>query len=180
MSIVANGSSMAAHPFHLPKEEQQMPRIWRIALVVVAIAAFSSFVSKAIAQSSVYYVKETSHKANVEILAISSSIHVGSGSQEIYLADVSFQKGAPQMAKLVDQYPANGYPVRHALLREHRALQMGLIRHEQCDVKRREFFLPNDPDMVLDAKVRAELEDHAETIIHCYRVVHDATRLAKK
>ena len=85
-----------------------MPLTRRMALVVVAIAAFTSSVSKTIAQSSVYYVKETSHRANVDILAISSSIHLSSGSQEIYLANISFQKAAPQLAKLVDQYPANG------------------------------------------------------------------------
>ena len=69
--------------------------------------------------------------------------------------------------------------MRQALLREHRTLQMELIRYEQCDVKAQEFFLPNDPDMVFDANVRTELNG-AETIIPCYRVVHDATRLAKK
>lgn len=156
-----------------------MPLTRRMAFVI-AIAVFSAYGAKTFAQSSVYYVKESAHRADVNILAISSSVHLGSGSQEVYLADVSFQKGAPQLAKLVDMYSANGYPVRQALLREHRALQMELIRQEQCDVKGREFFLPSDPDMAFDLNVRVELKDRAEATIPCFLVIHDATRLAKK
>lgn len=140
----------------------------------------SSSSLKAIAQSSAYYSKEVEHNATVGILAISSSIHIGSGNQEIYLADISFRGIEHQLAKLVDVYSVNGYPVRLPLLRERRLLRMRLMRHEQCDVKGQLFFLSDDPAMVFDLSIHAQLKNHAEDVIPCYAVGHDATRLAKR
>lgn len=155
-----------------------MQLMWKIASVLFTIAIFPSG-PKAMSQSSAYYVKAVAHKAAVDILIVSSSVHINSGSQEIYLANVSFQNGTSHLAKLIDRYSSTGYPVRHVLLREHRILKMQLVRNEQCDVKKHEFFLPNDPEMFFDANVRAELKEYAEEMIPCYTVVHNATRLAK-
>lgn len=135
-----------------------MLAIWRTTFLIVAIAVFAPG-SKAMGQSSAFYSKEVKHNATVKILAVSSSIHIGSGSQEIYLANISFSKIDHQLAELVDRYSANGYPVRHSLLREHRTLKMLLIRREQCDVNGQELFLPDNPEMIFDTKVRTELKN---------------------
>lgn len=132
------------------------------------------------AQNPVYYNKDIAHKAIVSILAISSSVHASSGSQEIYLADISFRGTEHQLAKLVDLYPAYGYGVRTSLLRDHRKFRMRLARHEQCDVKGKQFFLSDDPNMVFNLSTRTELANHAEDVIPCYRITHSATHLMKK
>src|SRR5665213_2905066 len=113
-------------------------------------------------QNPVYYNKDIRQKAIVSILAISSSVHTSSGSQEIYLADISSRGTEHQLAKLVDLYPAYGYEVRTSLLRDRRKFRMRLVRHEQCDVKGKQFFLSDDPNMVFNPSIRTELTNHAD------------------
>lgn len=97
-----------------------------IAIVLFAMLLFSSSRETTV-QNPVYYNKDIAHKAIVSILAISSSVHTSSGSQEIYFADVSLRGTEHQLAKLVDLYPAYGYAMRPSLLRERRKLGIRLV-----------------------------------------------------
>lgn len=149
---------------------------WKVILILLTIVITSS-TQIGTTQNPVYYEKQVEQKATVSILAISSSIHFASGRQETYLADVLFKGNKHQLAKLVDLYPPDGYPVRLSLLHKRLALRMRLARHEQCDANAQEFFLSDDPGAIFDLSIRAQLASYADDAIPCYKVVHKATRL---
>lgn len=143
------------------------------------VIAFFLFPLMGRPQNPIYHTKLTKQYASVVILATSSSVHIGSGNQEIYLAEISIHGAEQQLAKLVDRYSVVDYPVRASLLREHRTLKMHLIRHERCDVEEQNFFLPRNPKMIFDESAQSKLKENAAWVIPCYLVVHEDTRLAK-
>jgi hypothetical protein len=128
---------------------------------------------------SVYQALETPHSATVSILAISSSIHRGSGNQEIYIADLVSAKGEHQLIKLVDAYPSSGDPISVSALRKRPSLTMKLRHDSQCDVAGKLFFLPMDDHNIFDGSIREQLAQHGEDILPCFQVEHQFTRLKK-
>jgi hypothetical protein len=156
-----------------------MLSIWRssIALGLFVIAA-NTYIG---AQNSVYISATNEQKATVGVLAISSSVHTGAGgNQEIYLADVTVKGSSHQLAKLVDVYPSIDFPIQRSLLAERHPLQMTLIRDSQCNTTGQKFFLRSDDANIFDASTRRTLHDNATETIPCFRVLHNATRLAKQ
>ena len=66
----------------------------------------------AFTENPVYDFAAKQQKAQVSILAISSSIHQSSANQEIYLADIQIKETADQIVKLVDTYSSIGIPIQ--------------------------------------------------------------------
>lgn len=129
-------------------------------------------------QSTAFTHNLKSVSVHAKILARSTSVRqIFAGNEDVYLADI-LVNGQHKMAKLVDSYPDAGSPVRSDLLADLHPLRMKLVRDFECDVKGSTFFLGRD-SLIFDPAVRDDLNSHASEIIPCYRVDHDATRLAK-
>ena len=114
-------------------------------------------------------------KAQVSILAISSSIHQSSANQEIYLADIQIKETADQIVKLVDTYSSIGIPIQRAVLADRRLLHMTLIRNPACDATGQIFFLAPGDSNIFNTSTQSVLNDQATGKIPCFNVVHDAT-----
>jgi hypothetical protein len=132
----------------------------------------------AIAQNPVYDYVAKQQRADVAILAISSSIHPAWGTgQEVYLANIRLKGNPIQLVKLVDTYPPDRLPILRSILIEQHLLQMTLIRNPQCDSTGLNFFLGSSETNIFNANTRTTLNDHPTEMILCFNVVHDATRL---
>jgi hypothetical protein len=151
-------------------------RFWTCVLLVAFAVVGESFVS---AQNPAYDFRVKPQTYAVGILAISTSVHQGSGNQEVYLADVSHKGNTHQLAKLVDTYPSSGRPILRLVLAERHLLQMTLIRNPECDSTGQGFFLGTSDSNIFDAETRRTLQDHSSETIPCFTVVHEATRLTK-
>lgn len=132
------------------------------------------------AQNPVFTTPTRKLTAKVSIMAISTAVHQEfAGNQDTYLADVTLKDGH-QTARLIDLYSGNGSPIRRSILVERKQLVMHLIRKPSCDLPTANFFLGRTDYDVFDAGSRTLLDSSpADTIIPCYLVVHDKTRLAK-
>jgi hypothetical protein len=135
--------------------------------------------SNVFSQNPVYDVRAKPQHAAVQILAISTSIRLGSGNQEVYLAEVTLKNQQRQLAKLVDAYASNGTPIQRSILLERHPLRMLLTRTPDCDGSGRAFFLPGDDSALFNKDVRSLLQQNASENIPCYTVRHEDTRLAK-
>lgn len=151
-------------------------RNWTCIILIALAAVTESFAS---AQNPVYDFQSKRKRCAVEILAISTSVHQGSGNQQIYLADVSHNGNTHQLAKLVDAYPSSGRPILPLVLTQRRLLQMTLIRNPECDTTGKSFFLGPGDANIFDAATRGVLDDHSSETIPCFSVIHEATRLTK-
>jgi hypothetical protein len=121
-----------------------------------------------LAQNPVYDSSTKQQKAEISILAISSSVHSGgSGNQEIYLADVLLKGNAHQMAKLVDAYPPTGFPIRRSVLVNRHLLRMTLVRNPDCDSTGGSFFLAPGGANIFEASTRSALNGQAAERIPC-------------
>lgn len=120
-------------------------------------------------------------KATVRILAVSSSSRQSfAGNQEIYLADVQVKDGEHQFARLVDQYPGFGLPIRQSLLRDHTVFAMKLTREPECDVPGSRVFLRPGDSTVFDGSVRDSLASNATTAIPCFKTLHQTIQVPKQ
>jgi hypothetical protein len=132
----------------------------------------------AIAQNPVYNFVAKQQRAEVNILAISSSIHPAWGTgQEVYLANIRLKGNSIQLVKLVDTYSPDRLPILRSILIERHLLQMTLIRNPQCDSTGLNFFLESGETNIFDANTRTILNDHPTEMVPCFDVVHEATRL---
>ena len=119
-------------------------------------------------------------KAHVRILASSSTSRQSfAGNQDVYLADISVDKGH-QFVKLVDQYPGFGLPIRPDLLRSQQAFTMQVTREPECDAAASAIFLRPGDSVLYDASVRDTLATHAQDAIPCYKTLHQTIKLVKK
>ncbi len=147
-----------------------------IRLLPIALAGLASVCA---GQSAAYDMHAKQQRFTTTISAVSTSVHLNSGNQEVYLADIAFKGNAHQLAKLVDTYSSGGSPILRSVLLERRLLQMTLIRNPTCDATGQSFFLGAGDSNVFDAGARSTLKELASETIPCFTVVHDATRLAK-
>lgn len=145
-----------------------------LSLALVLLRASCGF-----AENPVYDYAAKHQKAEVSVLAISSSIHQSSGNQEIYLADIHLNGTAHQMAKLVDVYPPMDMPIQRSVLIDRHVLRVTLTRNPECDATGQSFFLALGDSNIFDASTRSALNQQASEKIPCYNVLHGATRLAK-
>jgi hypothetical protein len=151
-------------------------RYWTCLLLIVLAVVGEAFAS---AENPAYDFLAKRQRSAVGILAISTSVHLGSGNQEVYLADVGHKGNTHQLAKLVDTYPSSGRPLLRLVLAERHLFQMTLIRNPECDSTGQNFFLGTGDANIFDAEARRILQDHSSETIPCFTVVHEATRLAK-
>jgi hypothetical protein len=151
-------------------------RYWTCVFLIAVAVVGEAF---AYARNPAYDLQAKRQRSAVGILAISTSIHWGSGNQEVYLADVSHKGNAHQLAKLVDTYPSIDRPILRLVLAERHLLQMTLIRNPECDTTGQSFFLGTGDANIFDAETRRILQDHSPETIPCFTVVHEATRLSK-
>jgi hypothetical protein len=119
--------------------------------------------------------------ATVRILAISSSSRQSfAGNQDIYLADVQVKGGDHRFARIIDQYPGFGLPIRQSLLRDRTTFKMEVTREPECDVPGSKVFLHGGDSGIFDGSVRDSLASHAADTIPCFRSVHQSIEIAKK
>ena len=156
-------SSFFCHPF-----------VYSLGLLLVSLA--SSL--QAHASSSVFDIKESSAKADVSVLALSTLIRTSSGNQDVYLAIVHI-KGQPSLlARLVDTYPSYRNPIRHDILRDHTALRMTLTRVPALDSAARDIFLPADASKIFDPNIRMTLLEKRDEKVPVFTVEHEQTTFA--
>jgi hypothetical protein len=161
----------------LPHERLTMRSASFIRVLPIALAGLVNVC--AAGQSPAYDMHAKQRRSTATIHAVSTSVHMASGNQEVYLADVSFKGTAHQLAKLVDTYSSGGSPILRSVLLEQRLLQMTLIRNPSCDATGQSFFLGASDSNIFDMGTRRTLKEHASETIPCFTVVHDATQLAK-
>lgn len=141
--------------------------------VAVSLGVMSSL--GVLGQNPVYQqpVKEISVHAT--ILALSTAVHQNfAGNEYTYIAEVSLPKQGQQVVKLVDKFPASQNPIRPDLLVNHHSFRMTITRDYTCDGA----FLGNESQIYDPSSVKAlTAEERAQ--MPCYRIKHDATRLAK-
>jgi hypothetical protein len=120
-------------------------------------------------------------KATVRILAISSSSRQSfAGNQDIYLADVQIKGGDHRFARVIDQYPGFGLPIRVSLMRDRTEFTMQVTREPECDVPGAKVFLRAGDASIFDGSVRDSLATHAADAIPCFRSVHQSIQIGKK
>ena len=131
-------------------------------------------------RKSVFGNQSKPTKVRVSILAVSSSSRQSfAGSQEIYLADVQLKDGTHQFARLIDQYPGYGLPIRDSVLRARPALSMKVTREPECDISGARVFLGSTDTVVFDPSVRDQMESHRNESVPCYRTLHQTIQYAK-
>ena len=81
----------------------------------------------------VYRIGHKPDKVDAVVLAVSASLRLGSGNQNIYLAEVMGEGTKRQWAKLLDIYPSSGDPIRLAVLVERKAVRMIINRTPDRD-----------------------------------------------
>jgi hypothetical protein len=119
--------------------------------------------------------------AMVRILALSSSSRQSfAGNQEIYLAAVTVKKETPEYARLIDQYPGYGLPIRTSLLKAGTSFRMQVTREPECDVPGAEVYLAPGSGVTFDGSIRTYLAEHRGDTIPCYRTIHQSIELTKK
>ena len=133
------------------------------------------------AQNPVFETKVKERGATVSIMALTSVVHRGfSGNEDIYLADIGFKQGEHELARLVDFYPASANPIQRSVLTERQNLKMRLTRTTNCDTPYKNVMVATREANIFDASVRTALSGQPDEVLPCFRVAHDATRLAKK
>jgi hypothetical protein len=132
------------------------------------------------AQNPVFILPSKRVTAKVNIMAISTSAHQEfAGNQDVYLADVALKDGH-ETARLIDLYSGNGNPIRRSILVERKQFVMQLVRKPSCDIRVSNFFLGRTDYDVFDTASRSLLASTPQdSVIPCYLVDHDKTKLAK-
>ncbi len=146
-------------------------------LRVVLLLVSSFAVTHSQCQNRAYDAAARSHIANVQILALSTSVHQGfAGNEDVFLAEVSFRGRKSVLAKLTDFYPTYESPIRHSELTQRHALRMSLRPDAECETTGGAFFLGAFSEL-FDAGVAERLSDDRKQVIPCFKVDHVATRL---
>jgi hypothetical protein len=155
-----------------------MRAIWvcGISGLILAVGAATSRASKPSAFSN----QSKPMTATVTVLALSSSSRQSfAGNQEVYLATVEV-KGKREFARLIDQYPGFGLPIRTSLLRDRTLFKMKVTREPECDLPGAQIFLTQGDTAIYDASVRGSLQTHAADPVPCYRTLHQTIEISKK
>ena len=148
-------------------------------LLVIAVLAGDSMARGA--RPPAFGNQSKPEAAVVRILAVSSSSRQSfAGNQEIYLADVQVKHGEHQFARLVDQYPGFGLPIRQDLLRDRTVFTMKVTREPECDEPGAKVFLQQGDAAVFDGSVRETLASHGADSIPCYKTLHQTVKVDKR
>ncbi|SEB61833.1 hypothetical protein [Terriglobus roseus] len=119
--------------------------------------------------------------ATVSILAMSSSSRQSfAGNQEVYLATVEVKGGGREFARVIDQYPGFGLPIRTSLLRDRTLFKMKVTREPECDLSGAKIFLTQGDSAIFDGSVRDTLRTHANDAVPCYKALHETIEITKK
>ncbi len=120
-------------------------------------------------------------KATVRILAVSSSSRQNfAGNQEVYLADVQVKDGEHRFARLIDQYPGFGLPIRRSLIRDRTVFSMMVTREPECDVTGSQVYLARNENTVFDGSVRDSLAANATQPVPCFKALHQTITVPKQ
>jgi hypothetical protein len=151
-------------------------RMWCVCGVLATVATVSGFAAK----PSAFANQSKPMKAEVTILAISSSSRQSfAGNQEIYLADLRV-KGEHQFIRLIDQYPGFGLPLRTSLLKSQTIFKLQVTREPECDVAGSQVYLSPGDSTVFNGSVRDSLASHQADPVPCYKTLHQTIVIAKK
>lgn len=153
-----------------------MRKLW-IAAVVSAVCACTAWGVR----PSPFGNQSRPLKASVQILAISSSSRQSfAGNQDVYLADVQLKDGSHQFARLVDQYPGFGLPIRTSLLSNKTLFTLRLTREPECDVRGAQIYLAQSSSAVFDGSVRDSLQTRADQVVPCFKTLHQTIEVSKQ
>lgn len=148
-----------------------------LAAVVSAACACTAWAVR----PSAFATQSRPMKASVRILAISSSSRQSfAGNQDIYIADVQVKDGMHEFARIIDQYPGFGLPIRTSLLHEHTQFTMKVTREPECDVPGSQVYLSPSSSVVFDGSVRDALTSRAGEAVPCFRTLHQTIALPHK
>ena len=148
-----------------------------VILLAVAVAGASA---GAATKPSAFSNQSRPMTATVSILAMGSSSRQSfAGNQEVYLATVEV-KGQKQFARVIDQYPGFGLPIRTSLLRDRTLFKMQVTREPECDVPGAKIFLTQGDAAIFDGSVRDSLRTHANDSVPCYKALHQTIEITKK
>ena len=152
-------------------------RVGVLAVVVMGVLAVEAGAAK---RPSAFGNQSKPERAQVRILAVSSSSRQSfAGNQEIYLADVQVKHGERQFARLVDQYPGFGLPIRESLLRSRTMFTMKVTREPECDIEGSKVFLPQGGASIFDGGLWGTLVSHSGDTIPCYKALHQTVKVEK-
>lgn len=131
------------------------------------------------AQNPVYRTRLKPERATVTILATSSAVHMLSGNQDTFVAEIASKGEQRGLAKLIDRYRGYDDPIRRTWLESLHPLEMRLLRDEGCDAEAASVHLPRGDADIYDVRVRQSLRERGPEVLPCYLVDHKATRLSR-
>jgi hypothetical protein len=148
---------------------------------VVGVTLVASAAAVGASEPSAFSNQSKPRTATVQILAVSSSSRQSfAGNQEIYLATVEVKGKQQQFARLIDQYPGFGLPIRVSLLRDRTVFKMQVTREPECDVPAAQIFLTQGSSAIFDGSVRDTLRTSTTDSVPCYKTLHQTIAIAKK
>jgi hypothetical protein len=147
--------------------------------IVAAILTLTC--ASAAPQNPVFETKIKERQATVSIMALTAVTHRGfSGNQDTYLADIGFKQGEHELARLVDFYPQAANPIQRSILTDRHTLKMRLTRTPNCDAPYKDLLVATPSANIFDTSIRSTLAAQPDEVVPCFKVNHDATKLAKK
>jgi hypothetical protein len=117
-----------------------MPTCLRPAFLFVFLMLWpSAFI---LAKTSPWFPPEEAHKAEVTVLARSTSVRTNYSNQDVYLVEVRPDKGESFLGRLADNYPAYQDPLPERLLADDARFRVWLRRDAGCDTTAAAMFFP--------------------------------------
>lgn len=153
-----------------------MRKLWFAAAVSVVCACTAWAV-----RPSAFGNQSKPLKATVQILAISSSSRQNfAGNQDVYLADVQLKDGSHKFARLIDQYPGFGLPIRTSLLNDRTLFSLRVTREPECDIPGAQIYLSQSSSAIFNGSVRDTLQNRSNQVVPCFKTLHQTIRVPKQ
>lgn len=158
-----------------------MPACLRPAFLFISLMLWpSAFI---LATTSPWFPPEEVHKAEVTVLARSTSVRTNYSNQDVYLVEVRPAKGESFLGRVADNYPAYQDPLPERLLEDDARFRVSLRRDAGCDTTAAAMFFPGKlhvADILAREGRSKDLSGSGETPetssanlpIRCFDVVH--------
>jgi hypothetical protein len=128
-----------------------------------------------LATTSPWFPPEEAHKAEVTVLARSTSVRTSNNDQDVYLVEVRPKTGERFLGRVVDSYPSYQGSLPDRLLEADARFTVMLQHDAGCDTKADSMFFPGT-QTVADILARETRQDQAKLStaapIRCFEAVH--------
>jgi hypothetical protein len=128
-----------------------------------------------LAKTSPWFPSEEAHKAEVTVLARSTSVRTSNNDEDVYLVEVRPKTGEPFLGRVVDSYPAYQGSLPDRLLEADARFTVMLQHDAGCDTKADSMFFPGKRT-VADILARETRQDQAKLSaaapILCFEAAH--------